>query len=80
MATKRKGKSGSGEMRYAITQANLDKKGKTNKKIKRNVKAAKSLTPKGKEIIEAAKAFTKAHPAGTGKRFKKKIQDKITKK
>ena len=31
---KRKGKSGSGEGQYAITQANLDKKGKTNKKLK----------------------------------------------
>ena len=31
---KRKGKSGSGEGHYIITQANLDKKGKTNKKLK----------------------------------------------
>ena len=30
---KRKGKSGSGEGHYIITQANLDKKGKTNKKL-----------------------------------------------
>lgn len=77
---KRKGKSGNGEGHYSITQANLDKKGKTNKKLKMNAKASKYLTPKGKEIIEAAKAFTQTHPAGTGKRFKKKIQDKITKK
>jgi predicted transcriptional regulator len=54
---KRKGKSGSGEMQYSITQANLDKKGKTNKKLKMNTQAGKFLTPKGKEIIEAAKAL-----------------------
>ena len=69
---KRKGKSGSGEMQYAITQANLDKKGKTNKKLKRNTQAGKYLTPKGKEIIEAAKAFAQAHSAGSGRRYKKK--------
>ena len=65
-------KSGSGEGHYSITQANLDKKGKTNKKLKMNTKASKYLTPKGKEIIEAAKAFAQAHPAGSGRRYKKK--------
>ena len=30
---KRKGTSGSGEGQYVITQSNLDKKGKTNKKV-----------------------------------------------
>ena len=69
---KRKGKSGNGEGHYSITQANLDKKGKTNKKLKMNSKASKYLTPKGKEIIEAAKAFVKEHPAGSGKKYKKK--------
>ena len=44
---KRKGKSGSGEGQYAITQANLDNKGKTNKKLKMNTMASKHLTPKG---------------------------------
>ena len=44
-------KSGSGEGQYPITQANLDKKGKTNKQSKeRNTMAAKYLTPKGKEL------------------------------
>lgn len=57
---KRKGKSGSGEGQYAITQANLDKKGKTNKKLKRNPMASKYLTPKGKELKEAAAAKIKA--------------------
>ena len=69
---KRKGKSGSGEGQYSITQANLDKKGKTNKKLKMNAMAGKYLTPKGKEIIEAAKKFAQAHPAGSGRRHKKK--------
>jgi len=69
---KRRGKSGSGEGQYAITQANLDNKGKTNKKLKRNTMASKYLTPKGKEIIEAAKKFVQEHPAGSGRRFKKK--------
>ena len=37
-----------------------------------NTQAGKYLTPKGKEIIEAAKAFVQAHPAGSGRRYKKK--------
>lgn len=53
---KRKGSSGSGEGRYVITQANLDNKGKTNKKLKRNPMAAKYLTAKGKELKELATA------------------------
>lgn len=68
---KRKSKSGSGEGRYSITQANLDKKGKTNKKLKKNAMAGKYLTPKGKELIEAAKAFAQAHPKGSGKKYRK---------
>jgi hypothetical protein len=55
---KRKGSSGSGEAQYVVTQANLDKKGKTNKKLKRNTMAAKYLTAKGKELKEAGE---KAH-------------------
>ena len=65
--------SHNGEAQYSITQANLDKKGKTNKKLKRNPMASKYLTPKGKEIKEAAAAFVKEHPAGTGKKFVKKV-------
>ena len=49
----------------------LDKKGKTNKKLKMNTMAGKYLTPKGKEIIEAAKAFAQAHPKGSGKKYRK---------
>lgn len=67
---KRKGKSGAGEAQYSITQHNLDKKSKTNKKLKRNPMAAKYLTPKGKELKEAAAAFAKAHPAGSGKKYR----------
>ena len=69
---KRKGASHSGEKQYAITQANLDKKGKTNKKIKRNPMASKYLSIKGKELKEAAAEYVKAHPAGSGRRHKKK--------
>ena len=55
---KRKGSSGSGEAQYAITQANLDRKGRTNKKLKRNPMASKYLTARGKELKEAGeKAF-----------------------
>lgn len=46
-------KSNSGEGQFPITQANLDNKGKTNKKLKRNTMASKYLTPKGKELKEA---------------------------
>ena len=66
-----KGKSGSGEGHYVITQANLDKKGKTNKKLKRNPQASKYLTARGKEIIAEAAEFVKAHPAGSGRRHRK---------
>ena len=51
--------SGKGEGQYPITQANLDRKGKTNKKVKNNTMAAKYLTPKGKELKEAATALYK---------------------
>lgn len=56
MAKRRKGKSGAGEGHYSITQANLDRKGKTNKKLKRNPMASKYLTPRGRELKEAAAA------------------------
>ena len=54
-----KRKSGnSGEAHFSITQANLDKKGKTNKKLKRNPMASKYLTTRGKDLKEAGeKAF-----------------------
>lgn len=68
---KRKGKSGSGEGHYVITQANLDKKGKTNKKLRRNPMASKYLTARGQEIKDAAAEYVKAHPPGLGRRHKK---------
>jgi hypothetical protein len=68
---KRKGKSGNGEGQYTITQINLDAKGKTNKKLKRNTMASKYLTPKGKELKEAAAKMMKEHPAGSGRRHRK---------
>ena len=63
-------KSGNGEGQYPITQANLDRKGKTNKKVKRNTMAAKYLTPKGKELKEAGE---RAHKENfkKGRRYRK---------
>ena len=80
---KRRGKSNSGEAQYSVTQANLDKKGKTNKKLRRNPQATKYLTPRGKEIIEAAAEYVKAHPSGSGRAGRrkaaalKKIENKV---
>ena len=53
--------SKSGEAQFSVTQYNLDKKGKTNKKLKRNPMASKYLTAKGKELKEAAEAYAKEH-------------------
>ena len=63
MAKRKKGKSGSGEGHYILTQANLDLKGKTNKKLKRNPLALKYLTDKGKELKAAGEAMYKANMA-----------------
>ena len=71
---KRKGASHSGGDQYIVTQANLDKKGKTNKKLKRNPQASKYLTVRGQELKDAAKAYMAEHPAGTGRRKKAKLQ------
>lgn len=60
---KRKGKSGSGEGQYSTTQINLDNKGKTNKKLKRNPMAAKHLTARGKELKAAGEAMYKENMA-----------------
>lgn len=67
---KRKGKSGSGEGHFIITQANLDKKGKTNKKLKRNPMASKYLTVKGKELKDAGEAAYKENMAKHRERMK----------
>ena len=48
------------ELQFAKTQENLDKKGKTNKKLKRNQKAQKYLTKVGKELKEKAEVYLKA--------------------
>lgn len=53
--------SHSGEAHFSITQANLDNKGKTNKKLKLNPMASKYLTTKGKELKEKAEAYAKEH-------------------
>ena len=62
--------SNSGEAHFSITQANLDNKGKTNKKLKRNPQASKYLTPKGKELKEKAEAYAKEH-FKKGRRYRK---------
>lgn len=67
---KRKGKSGSGEGHFIITQANLDKKGKTNKKLKRNPMASKYLTVRGRELKDAGEAAYKENMAKHRERIK----------
>lgn len=67
---KRKGKSGSGEGHFIITQANLDKKGKTNKKLKRNPMASKYLTVKGRELKDAGEATYKENMTKYRERMK----------
>ena len=67
---KRKGKSGSGERQYTITQLNLDKKGKTNKKLKRNPMASKYLTVRGRELKEAGEKAYKENMAKHRERMK----------
>lgn len=67
---KRKGKSGSGEEHFIITQANLDKKGKTNKKLKRNPMASKYLTVRGRELKDAGEAAYKENMAKHRERMK----------
>ena len=54
----KKGKTNEGQ--FSITQANLDKKGKTNKKLKRNTMASKYLTSTGRDLKEKAEANAKA--------------------
>ena len=67
---KRKGKSGSREGHFIITQANLDKKGKTNKKLKRNPMASKYLTVRGRELKDAGEAAYKENMAKHRERMK----------
>ena len=67
---KRKGKSGSGEGHFIITQINLDKKGKTNKKLKRNPMASKYLTARGRELKDAGEAAYKENMAKHRERMK----------
>lgn len=66
--------SNSGEAHFIITQANLDNKGKTNKKLKRNPMASKYLTAKGKELKEAAEAYAKEH-FKKGRKYRKDVKE-----
>lgn len=56
-----KGKSGSNEEQFAITQKNLDRKGKTNKKARRNSMAGKYMTTEGQRLKDEAIAYAKEH-------------------
>lgn len=71
MAKKGKGKSGSGADQYIVTQLNLDRKGKTNKKRNRNSEAKNHLTEEGKRLIAVAAEYVKQHPPGSGRRKNK---------
>ena len=59
MAKRRRGSSSNGDGHFVITQANLDKKGKTNKKLRLNPMATKYLTSKGKDLKEAGEKANK---------------------
>lgn len=71
---KRKAKGKGYDAQFSITAANLAKKGKTNKKLKRNPMASKYETAANKEITAKALEFAKAHPAGSGRRKKVKMR------
>jgi len=81
MGKRKGGRSGSGESHYSITQANLDRKGKTNKKVKRNPNASKYLSVTGQKLREEAAAFAKEH-FGKGRRSaaKKRKAEEAAKK
>ena len=66
--------SKNGEAQFSITQANLDRKGKTNKKLKRNPMASKYLTPKGRELKDAGKAAYKENMTEYRERIKKTLE------
>lgn len=62
--------SKSGEAQFSITQINLDKKGKTNKKLKRNPMASKYLSVRGRELKDAGEAAYKENMAKHRERMK----------
>lgn len=62
--------SKSGEAQFSITQINLDKKGKTNKKLKRNPMASKYLSVRGRELKEAGEKAYKENMAKHRERMK----------
>lgn len=71
MAKKKKTASAGNEMTFIKTAINLARKGKTNKKLKRNPLAMKYETADNIKVSENAKAFVMAHPKGTGYKYKK---------
>ena len=46
---------------FSTTQRNLDKKGKTNKKLKSNRQASTYLSTKGQELKDSASSYAKEH-------------------
>jgi hypothetical protein len=68
---KRKAKGKGYDSQFSVTAANLAKKGKTNKKLKRNPMASKYETAANKEITAKAAEYVKMHPPGSGRRAKK---------
>lgn len=68
---KGKGKKENTESRFIATAKNLAKKGKTNKKLKKNPMASKYETSENKRITEEAEKYAKAHPKGTGYKYRK---------
>lgn len=64
--------SNSGEGQFTITQANLDRKGKTNKKLKRNPMASKYLSATGKDLKEKAEKLAK-ETFKKGRRYRKDV-------
>ena len=69
---KSKGKNRTdGSDQYSVTARNLARKGKTNKKLKRNPLASKYETAENNKLKEQALEMIKKHPKGTGYKYRK---------
>lgn len=70
---KSKGKNrADGSDQYSVTARNLARKGKTNKKLKRNPLASKYETAENNKLKEQALEMMKKHPKGTGYKYRKR--------
>ena len=72
MAVKKGSSAGKNDNAYIRTQTNLDKKGKTNKKLKSSGLSTKFLTATGKDLKDKAAALSK-ETFKKGRRTKKKL-------